>query len=499
MTAELDTTWTRKRSCAFSGERANRIARNSVTSMDVMAAARDISRMRSYTDTYGITIAKTGEITNQRQSGRCWMFSAFNVLRQETMRFLDVDTFEFSQAFGMFYDKLEKANATLERIIDTADLPTDSREVEDLLENGLDDGGYYPFAMNIVRKWGLVPKDAMGETACSKNSAQMDCQLNRALRRAAGILRSEAQGGVGTDDLRARKQELLADVHQILCICLGEPPARFDLELKVGKDCKADPKKLFPIEPAPQAKGQGQGGGTGSDAATGTKDKDEKPSQILRDLGLTPLEFVERYVPTDPTAYVSLVYIPSERFPYGRVYRLLRTDSFIAGMRTRFLNVEPELLDQAAIASLKDGRPLAMACDVMQNFPRHIEDFKYVLSTDAVDVDGLFGIDLSMSRTDMLDLHETSLTHAMTFQGVELDGNGSPKAWRVENSWGKDAGKDGYLIMSADWFHLYGGEIDVRREYVSTELLDSWDDESKDIEVEPWSSMGRALGAGRRD
>ena len=158
MTAELDTTWTRKRSCAFSGERANRIARNSVTSMDVMAAARDISRMRSYTDTYGIAIAKTGEITNQRQSGRCWMFSAFNVLRQETMRFLDVDTFEFSQAFGMFYDKLEKANATLERIIDTADLPTDSREVEDLLEDGLDDGGYYPFAMNIVRKWGLSPR-----------------------------------------------------------------------------------------------------------------------------------------------------------------------------------------------------------------------------------------------------------------------------------------------------------------------------------------------------
>ena len=255
MTAELDTTWTRKRSCAFSGERANRIARNSVTSMDVMAAARDISRMRSYTDTYGIAIAKTGEITNQRQSGRCWMFSAFNVLRQETMRFLDVDTFEFSQAFGMFYDKLEKANATLERIIDTADLPTDSREVEDLLEDGLDDGGYYPFAMNIAKKWGLVPKDVMGETACSKNSAQMDGQLNRALRRAAGILRSEAQGGVGTDDLRARKQELLADVHQILCVCLGEPPARFDLELKVGKDCKADPKKLFPIEPAPQAKG----------------------------------------------------------------------------------------------------------------------------------------------------------------------------------------------------------------------------------------------------
>lgn len=470
----------------FPKERANRVARNSVTSMDVMAAARDISKMRAYTDTYGIAIPKTGDITNQRQSGRCWMFSAFNALRQETIKFLDVDSFEFSQAFGMFYDKLEKANSTLEYIIQTADLPVDSREVQELLRNGMGDGGFYPFAMSIVRKWGLVPKDAMPETACSRNSEQIDSQLERLVRKAARALRAQADQGATVEQLHKTKEEFVLQVHQILCVCLGEPPVTFDLELKVGKDCKADASRLSPIEPTPKKGAEKDGG-------------DEKPAQILRDFGLTPREFAERYVPVDPNGYVQLVSIPGSKMPYGKVYRIKRIDSVLGGIKVRCLNVAPEYLEDASVASLRDGNPLAMACDVMQQFPRRIEDFKYVLSTDAVDVDGLFGIDLSMGRTDMIDLCETCLTHAMTFQGVELGQDGRPRAWRVENSWGKDAGKDGYLIMSNDWFRLYGGEVDVRRSYVPNDLLEIWDDESKDVEVEPWSGMGVALGVGRRD
>jgi bleomycin hydrolase len=135
------------------------------------------------------------------------------------------------------------------------------------------------------------------------------------------------------------------------------------------------------------------------------------------------------------------------------VYHLTLTDSVIDGTPIRLLNVAPEVLDQAAIASLKAGIPVSMSCDVMQNFPRHIEDFKHVLSLDGVDMDGLFDVDFDMDRTSMLDMRETSLTHAMTFQGVELNEDGTPKAWRIENSWGKEQGKDGYLIASAGWFH----------------------------------------------
>ncbi|WP_077597776.1 C1 family peptidase [Olsenella urininfantis] len=473
--------WSREQHEAFANCRASRIARNATTSMGVMAAARDYSIMSTYTDTYGIAIPKVGDITNQRQSGRCWMFSAFNVLRQEAMRILDVDSFELSQAYGMFYDKLEKANSTLEYAIQTAELSTESREVEYLMEFGVSDGGYYPSAMNLVAKYGLVPKSVMPETASSKNSSEMNDQLWRVVRKGTMALRKAHAAGRGAGELRELKQEIMADVWKVLATCLGEPPITFDFELKVGKDAKVDQAKLSPVEPAPK-KGEG--------------DEDEKPSLILRDFGITPQQFAERYVQVDPKGFVSLVSIPGTLLPFGKVYHLTLTDPVMGGMPGLFLNVEPEVLEDAAVASLRAGYPLAMACDVMQKFPRHVEDFRYVLSTDAMDLDGLFGVDLSMSRQDMVDIHETCLTHAMTFQGVELGEDGRPKAWRVENSWGKDQGKDGFLVMSADWFNLYGGEVDVRREFVPAELLKLWD-ESEPVEVGPWSGMGRALGRPR--
>ena len=238
--------WANEETAAFSADRANRVARNSVTSMGVSAAARDITTMRTYADTYGVAVAKTGDVTNQRQSGRCWMFSSFNVLRQEAIKKLDVDTFEFSQAYGMFYDKLEKANSALEYIIQTADQPTDSRVVNTLLTEGIGDGGYYSFAMSLVEKYGLVPKDAMPETACSKNSTQMDERIDRLFRKSAGELRAAYAAGKSQDELRALKQEQLKGFHQILSVCLGEPPLTFDFECKVGKNAQVDKAKLSP-------------------------------------------------------------------------------------------------------------------------------------------------------------------------------------------------------------------------------------------------------------
>ena len=482
----IDPDWAAQEASDFAQSRANRIARNAVTATNVMQAARDTSAMRTYHDTYGISVPKTAEITNQRQSGRCWMFSAMNVARHATMKYLDVDTFDFSQAYGMFYDKLEKANAMLERIIATRDLPFDSREVCYILDDGMSDGGYWPFAMNLIKKYGLVPKDAMPETACSKSSSEMDAQLERLLHRDAGILRKAAADGVDEDLLHAQKDEMLDEVYRVLAICLGEPPQHFDLEVKVGPACQAEESKISEVAPTPKdlgAKGEDE-------------DKAAKPVRILRDFGLTPLEFAAHYVPFDPDDYVNLVSMPGDTRPYGHVYHLTLTDSVIDGTPIRLLNVAPEVLDQAAIASLKAGIPVSMSCDVMQNFPRHIEDFKYVLSLDGVDMDGLFDVDFDMDRTSMLDMRETSLTHAMTFQGVELNEDGTPKAWRIENSWGKEQGKDGYLIASAGWFHLYGGEVIVKREFVDDETLKMWDELPAE-DVTPWSGLAAGFAKKR--
>lgn len=495
----LDPGWERQMMEGFSQDRASRIARNAVTSSNVMAAARDVRVMRTYRDTFGVVVPKTATITNQRQSGRCWLYSAYNVARHATMGFLDVESFEFSQAFGMFYDKLEKANATLERVIATADLPWDSREVCLILEEGTDDGGYHCFAQNLIAKWGLVPSSVMPETACSKNSSQMNAQLGRLVRRDAFILRTMHEDGAGAEELRARKHGMMAEVYRLLAICLGEPPRTFDFVYEVGKDCKAPADRIFPLE-AGKTDGDGAPADGEGDAPADTAEKpaakagdDDKKRRILRDCNITPREFARRYVPQDPKGFVSLVSMPGASRPFGRAYHLTLTDSVVGGAPNRMLNVEPQVLEQAAIASLRAGVPVAMACDVMQEYPYDIGDFGNVLSTDGLDLEGLFGMDLAMSRANMIDARETTLTHAMTFQGVELDQDGRARAWRVENSWGKDRGKDGYLVMSAPWFELYGGEVDVRREFVPDEVLALWDG-APATNVAPWSAIGRAMG-----
>ena len=455
----------------FSAERANRVARNAVTSAGVHAAARSVTAMRAYRDTFGVARPKTGTVTNQRHSGRCWMFAAFNVARAATMKLLDVDSFEFSQAFGFFYDKLEKFNVGLEYILQTAELPVDSREVVDILHGAMGDGNYYPAAMNIIRTWGLVPKDAMPESACTKDSTQMNEQLNRLFHKSAGELRRMAAAGATTEELEARKEELVAACHQVLATCLGEPPVTFDFVNPVGKNCKVSADKLVEQE--------------GSDRTAGP---DEAPRRLVVDRGITPREFAERYVPFDPDDFVELVNCPLAEYPYGRVYHPTMTDSAQGGLPIRMLNVEHDVLDTAAVASLKAGVPCWMACDVSQQFGRHLEDFPGVLATDTMDYEGLFGVDLSMSRAEMLELRETRTTHAMTFQGVQLGEDGKPVAWRIENSWGKDACKDGYLVASQDWWQTYGGEVVVRREFVPAELLAIYDS-GEVTDVAPWSTV----------
>ena len=483
----IETSWSDERREEFLANRGNRVARNAVTSDNIMKAARNASTLRTYHDTFSVSRPKTGEVTNQRHSGRCWMFSSFNVLRAATMKLLDVDTFEFSQAFGMFYDKLEKSNTMLENVIALIDRPIDDRALCFVLEEGVGDGGYYPYAMNLVSKWGIVPKDAMPESACSKDSTQMNAQLERLLHRDASILRAMHTEGADEATLRAEKEKMLEEVWRLLAVCLGEPPVRFDFVQSVGKNATVDETKVYE-QTGDDRKDASK---VADDAASKEKD-DDKPRCVLCDRAITPREFAERYVPIDPQDYVELVSIPGKTRPFGTAWHIRYMDSVQDGRQLRMLNVDQHTLEQAAIASLKAGVPCEMACDVMQEFPRGIEDFPGILALDTMDYDALFDVNLSMERAEMYDMRESSLTHAMTFQGVELDEQGEPVAWRVENSWGKDACKDGYLVVSAEWFRLYGGEVSVRREFVDAETLRQWD-ETPATDVDPWSAVAAAV------
>lgn len=463
---------------AFPAERANRIAKNAVTSSDVYKAARNPTAMRAYTDTFGVSLKAAKTVTNQRQSGRCWMFSTLNVLRARALTTFDVDDFEFSQAYGMFYDKLEKANSFLGYVLETAGLPWGDRTVEFILENTpAADGGEWQFAANLIDKWGAVPKEAMPETACTKNSRQMDDTLRRLLHKDAVELRRMAAAGEDQTGLEAARESMLADVHRVLVSCLGEPPLAFDFELEVGADAKVDEAKLTPALPARDG-------------------DDKKPRRILRERGITPREFVERYTGFKGDDYVELTYIPGDGRELGHAYGIRWFDTVFGAHPMRFLNVDPDVIEAAAVASLKAGVPCYMACDVSQEFGRTLDDFPGTIALDTMDRASLFGVGLDMERTEMLECRETRFTHAMTFQGVELDESGRAKAWRVENSWGKDSCKGGYLIVSADWYRLFGGDVAVERRFVPAEVLEAWDNAPLEM-TDPWSTLSSARAIGR--
>ena len=450
----------------FADDRANRVARNAVSALNVVEASVDRNRARTYHDTFGVSLKTAATVTGQRHSGRCWMFATLNVMRSKVLANLDVDDFEFSQNYVQFYDKLERANSRLEYVIETARLPWNDRQVTQLMLTPLDDGGQFIFCANLLKKWGAVPKALMPDTACNKDTSQMNKLLTRLLRKDATILRDMAAKGATTDELRARKQEMLPEFHKILCCCLGEPPVAFDLAIEVGEHADVDQAKIEPVLSA--------NGGA--------------PARILRDPHITPREFVERYVRLDLADYVELVNFPGETRPYEHAFNIRCFDPVAGGQRLRFLNMPMHYLEDGAVASLKAGVPVFMMCAVNQLLMRKDEDYSGVLALDGMDLDGTFGVDLSQDKAQMIDDRECGMTHCMVFQGVELGEDGKPRAWRVENSWGDDFGFDGYLVIDADWFRLYGGDVVVERRFVPEEVQHLWD-EAPTTEVSYWDNL----------
>lgn len=443
--SSVDTAYINECTERFSQSRANRIARNAVTSMGIASAARDQRAARAYRETFGVSLPCAKTVTHQDKSGRCWMFSTLNVLRAKTMHILDVDDFEFSQAYVTFYEKLEKSNAFLERIIQTADRPANDRVVNHITLHNASDGGQFMFCASIVEKWGLVPKHVMPETACTVNTKFMNEALGELLIADAAKLRTSFAAGASIDELEALKEEMLASVHRLLCCCIGEPPTTFDFTGVVGENARVDERLVA----EPNAQGE----------------------RLLRDRGITPVQFVERYVGFDADDYIELTSIPGRTRPFRHLYGIDWFDVVIGGHPLRLLNMEMPVLEQAIIASLKAGVPVYMMCDVGKRALRYAQDFPGLMATDAVNLEDLFDVDLSIDRADAFDLNATGMSHCMAFQGVELDDDGEPVMWRVENSHGADEDYDGFLHISRDWWRAFGGDIVVERRFVPQDVL----------------------------
>ncbi|PWG60128.1 aminopeptidase C [Bifidobacterium catulorum] len=459
-------------SALFNADRANIVAATAATSSGVLKAATDYRGLRALPREFSIEL-KQGSITSQRRSGRCWMFASLNVLRHDVMRRWGLDDFEFSETYLFFYDKLEKSNHYLEKILETIDEPTDSRLFQAINDYPADDGGWWAMFAALAAKYGLVPKSAYPENANSRDSDALTQYLNAKLREFARELRSAHENGVGMDGLRGRKSAMMNTVYRIVAVALGEPPRSFDWVAR-GKDDE-----------------DGKNGGateSGTERAGAGNDSDDGfiKGTVIVEHGITPMAFYAKYVKQDLDRYVGLVNAPMKRTPFGRLYRLEHDGNVVGGQPIEFANVPLDVFKKAIVDQLRGGRPVWFACDCDQFALRD----EGVFDRSTVRVEDLFGIEYTMGKGDRLEYGVSPSNHAMTLIGVNLDADGRPDRWKIENSWGKDAGRDGYFTATDAWFDDYVNEVAIHDDVLDDATKAIFGTEP--VMVQPWEPISRA-------
>ena len=428
----------------FKSDRAHTVAKNAATSAGVRKAARVPEGVALNPLTFDVEV-KQGDRTNQKRSGRCWMFASLNTFRYRIIKKYNLSTFELSQAYPLFWDKMEKSNWFLENILDTLDEPLNGRLVSFLLTDPIGDGGQWDMFKSLVKKYGVVPKSVMPETANSCNTHEMDAYLTRYLRSAAKRLRETAAAGESLESLREMKKEMMEDVYTLLVTCLGQPPVSFETRLR---------------------------------------DKDDN---LVLSGTFTPQEFFAETVDMNLDDYISIISAPTADKPFNHTYTVSRLGNVVEGGGVRYLNLEIPELKRLAVAQLKDNLPVWFGCDVAQSYLRE----EGIMDTRALDVDGLFGfpVEGALDRAERLDYGESLMTHAMVLEGVNFDAEGNTTLWKVENSWGKDHGRDGFDTISDPWFDEYVYQIVVDKKYLTPEQLKTFETEEATV-LEPWDPMG---------
>lgn len=422
---------------SFDQEPLRKIVSNAIVKNGINGVAQRRERVTTMTFAFSHEI-KTGAITNQKASGRCWLFAGLNMIRERMARDLKLKDLELSQPYLMFYDKLEKSNYFLESILETKREPVDGRLVSWLLAAPIQDGGQWDMFVNLVEKYGIVPKWIMPESFHSSDSRLMNKIVTTKLREDAARLR-QATGS--PDELRALKDTMMADIYQLLAEFLGEPPSRFDFEYQ-----------------------DDEGGYHG-------------------DLGISPAEFWNRYGGVKLGDYVSVINAPTPDKPFNAPYTVDYLGNVVGGRSVFYLNLPNQRFKELAVEQLKDARPVWFGCDVGPMSDR----VTGILDSAQYDYAGTLGVDFTMTKGDRLMYGESLMTHAMLLTGVNLV-EGQPNRWKVENSWGKDAGQDGLFVMSDDWFDNYMYQVVVDKTYLTAGEREMLEQEPKHLP--PWDPMG---------
>lgn len=381
-------------------------------------------------------------VSNQKASGRCWMFAALNTFRHKLVTDFKLENFELSQAHTFFWDKYEKSNWFLEQILATADQELTSRKVKFLLDMPQQDGGQWDMVVSLFEKYGVVPKSIYPESVSSSNSRELNKYLNKLLRQDAQILRDLVESGATQETLKSKKEELLADIFNFLAMTLGLPPRKFDFAYR------------------------------------------DKDNVYHSDHAITPQEFYEKYVNLNLSDYVSVINAPTKDKPYNRSYTVDLLGNVVGSPDVRYINVEMDRLKELAILQMQSGETVWFGSDVGQDSNTK----SGVMVKGMHDFASSMDLNLTQDKAGRLDYSESLMTHAMVLTGVDLSPEGKPLKWKVENSWGDKVGEKGYFVASDDWMDEYTYQIVVRKDFLTAEELAAY--EAEPTVLAPWDPMG---------
>lgn len=415
---------------------SNNALRHAVAEVGIYKAAQNIEAKSKLNPAFNVEVP-TGKVTNQKRSGRCWLFSTLTNLRTEFATRYNVKDFELSENYLSFYDRLEKANYFFQNVIQTADMPLTDRKVNWLFASPSGDGGQWQYGANLIKKYGVVPSYAMPETVASENTSEFNSTLNNLLRKDGMEIRQMIKNSQPTDE---RVQEMLSDVYRICVYSFGQPPVDFELSIK------DDNGKMI-----------------------------EEPS-------ITPKDFFKNYFAIDLNDYISVMNSPQTSKKYNQSYTIDTQGNIVGGEAEKFFNLPIERLKELTIQQLKANDTVWFGNDVGKQSERS----KGLLFGDLYQYDQLFGIDTKLDKGDALDTRNASVSHAMVFTGVNLI-NDAPNRWKVENSWGEANGDKGYFTMDDKWFDENVYEVVINKKYLTSDELAAFDQEP--IVLPAWDAM----------
>ena len=425
----------------YNSDKTNYVLENVISNNSISKIDQVRKNNQSYDPVYNHNVKPEMSITDQKSSGRCWLFAALNVIRRQVATKYNLSDFELSQNYLFFWDKLERMNYNLECIIKTKAEPVDSRIVQHLLDDPTCDGGQWDMIANLINKHGLVPKSAYNESYHSSNSRDISMVLKKKFREYACLLRS-------SDSPQEDKKKYMKEVYGILCKFLGSPPTNFNWEFI---------------------------------------DKDKKYNFIKN---LTPITFYKEHCNFNVDDYVCLINDP--RNEYNKLYTVEYLGNVLDGNKVLYLNVDIQKIKDLTVKSIKANEAVWFGCDVGQN----LCSSKCAMDFDQVDYLSLFNTGFSLDKKQRIQYRHSLMTHAMVFTGVNiqecencLEEQGVVKNWKVENSWGGRGSMKGYYSMSDQWFSEFTYEIAINKKYMSEEDLKLL--ESKEITTfPPWDPMG---------